>query len=252
MPAAVGTRVGGLGAPPGLDAAPLHPLAALLVERPTHEAVDVICQVARQLSEVREALLTKWYAEDLGAAVRDHLEGVGTDLDLTSSQASTAESSGAGVAATIPGPLELCLESLCAEEPSSSSPEEVRRRTLLIAYFPRSAQEDDIARAFAGTAALARGRIARDTAGASRCFGFFEFGDEDAAEVALTACREGRIVLDDEFKHTWHLRASRSRRATAKEPLGVEPGGGAQRRRRGVRGGKAQHGKAPATVASAA
>jgi len=97
---------------------------------------------------------------------------------------------------------------------------EARRRTLVLAYFPRSASEEDVLKAVGSVGSACKGRIARDANGSSRCFGFFEFVDEASCQEVLAACKEGRIVLDDEFGHTWHLRASRARRATAEDHPG--------------------------------
>jgi len=102
-----------------------------------------------------------------------------------------------------------------------------RRRTLVIAYLPRNASESDVAEALGRFSTVSRVRVAREESGASRCYGFVEFADEASTEKAFAACRYGRVVLDDDAGHTWHLKASRSKRATAGPP---------SRRRRGARG----------------
>lgn len=95
--------------------------------------------------------------------------------------------------------------------------EEARSRTLVLAYLPRDAAEDDIAAAVDSAmgkpGCVHRARIVRDRAGISECYGFFEFADEVTAMNVNEACRKGHVVIDDEVGHTWHVRASRARRA---------------------------------------
>jgi len=109
--------------------------------------------------------------------------------------------------------------------------EEARSRTLVLAYLPRDAAEDEIAAAVDSAmgkpGCIHRARIVRDRAGTSECYGFFEFVDELTATNVNEACRKGHVVIDDESGHTWHVRASRARRAI----VGAETAG-----RKGVRG----------------
>lgn len=95
--------------------------------------------------------------------------------------------------------------------------EEARSRTLVLAYLPRDAAEDDVAAAVDSAmgkpGCVHRARIVRDRAGISECYGFFEFVDEITATHVNEACRKGHVVIDDEVGHTWHVRASRARRA---------------------------------------
>jgi len=118
---------------------------------------------------------------------------------------------------------------------TASAQAHARRCTVVIAYFPRTADEALVAGAIAPFAAVRRMRIARDESGASRCYAFVEFFDEAGAEASLAACQQGRISLDDEFGHRWHLRASRARRAVAASASTMP------KRRRGTRGGHRQH-----------
>jgi len=109
--------------------------------------------------------------------------------------------------------------------------EEARSRTLVLAYLPRHAAEDDIAAAVDSAmgkqGCVHRARIVRDRAGTSECYGFFEFSDDVTATNVNEACRKGHVVIDDEVGHTWHVRASRARRAI----VGAVTAG-----RKGVRG----------------
>lgn len=115
--------------------------------------------------------------------------------------------------------------------------EAARRRTLVLAYLPRSATESDISAAVDSALGVkncvTRAKIARNSEGTSACYGFFEFTDPLAATDAFEACHRGKIVIDDESGHTWHLRASRARRATVAADASARSG----RRARGRRGG---------------
>jgi len=113
--------------------------------------------------------------------------------------------------------------------PCQSRAKAARVRTLVVAYFPRSSDEPELVQAFAGIARVHRARILRDEQGASRCFAFVEFGMETDTNAALAVCHAGRVTLLDEIGHVWHLRASRSIRATAELPSAT------RRRRRGAR-----------------
>jgi len=114
--------------------------------------------------------------------------------------------------------------------------------TLVLAYFPRGASDTAICSALDAAlgemSTVRRCRVVRDREG-NGLYGFFEFQDPETAESALAACSRGSVVLSDEGGHMWHLRASRSERATV-----ANSESSAARRRRGRRGGVAQHGVA--------
>ena len=84
---------------------------------------------------------------------------------------------------------------------------DARRRTLLVAYFPRAATEHDLVQAI-GKVGTIRAHIEREEDGASKCFGMVEFIDKNSAHAAYNACRRSEVRLDDLFGHTWHLRAN--------------------------------------------
>lgn len=110
--------------------------------------------------------------------------------------------------------------------------QETRRHTLVLAYLPKCASERDVCakldQALRTQHAVQKCRIVRDERGASACYGFFEFRDTATMERVMEICTTGRIVMDDHTGHAWHIRASRSKRATV---------GGPSRRHRGRRGG---------------
>ncbi|CAK0803430.1 unnamed protein product, partial [Prorocentrum cordatum] len=135
------------------------------------------------------------------------------------------------------------------------SPKEARRMTVVLAYFPRRASDADLRSAL--DAALGRAqtvrrcRVVRDQEG-NGLYGFFELREAETTEAALAACARGAVVLKDEHGHTWHIRASRSERAT----VGSGDAGSRRRHRgrdqilaalgdccwrRARRGGAAQH-----------
>mmetsp|Transcript_26569 Transcript_26569/g.80012 ORF Transcript_26569/g.80012 Transcript_26569/m.80012 type:complete len:267 (-) Transcript_26569:152-952(-) len=224
-------------------------------------AVEIVQQAAQLMPGLRQALLDAWLIDDYEAEVGAFLADVRADFH--DQGPSTAASETGHISGDAPGGG--CAASACAsasehaqipcapesplaeqsydrrdlEEPTDSTIDDaaVRRRTILVAYFPRTAVEADLIAVLGKLGGVCRARIVRDPSGASQCYGFVEFEEEVFAESALQACRVGSIVLDDLFGHTWHLRASRACRATAASPVrALPPGGG--RRRRGTRGGR--------------
>lgn len=112
--------------------------------------------------------------------------------------------------------------------------------TVVLAYFPRRASDEELCSALDAAVCrnntVRRCRVVRDQEG-NGLYGFFEFQDSEAMEAALAASARSAVVLKDERGHAWHIRASRSERAT----VGSSAGAGSARRRRGRRGGVAQH-----------
>lgn len=104
----------------------------------------------------------------------------------------------------------------------------------MVAYYPRSATREDLFATLGRFGTPKEARLAYDRNGAPLCFGHIEFVSHTSAEAVLVACRRGRVILDDEFGHTWHLRAS-----WARHPIAPTPSSGKPRRRR-ARGGKGQ------------
>lgn len=99
---------------------------------------------------------------------------------------------------------------------------EACRATLVLAYFPRAASEEDICRVLdraTGRANCVRRCHVVRTGG---LYGVFEFADEGLAELALEACGKGRVVLKDCTCKKWYLHASRSRHVTVSsgKPVG--------------------------------
>ncbi|CAD7966378.1 unnamed protein product [Amoebophrya sp. A25] len=81
-------------------------------------------------------------------------------------------------------------------------------QTLLIAYFPWEATEDDVAREFGRFCQVRRVHLVLDKNNTRpRCFGFVKFASPEDAILALDATRDGRVTLNDSRNHVWHLKA---------------------------------------------
>jgi hypothetical protein len=91
-----------------------------------------------------------------------------------------------------------------------------RRRSLLIAYFPRCADEALLCHALSKFGAVSQIRIIRDGRGVSKCFGFVSFEQAEAAEKAIQECEKGRVIITDSQTKKWHMKASWSDRAQGK------------------------------------
>lgn len=132
-------------------------------------------------------------------------------------------------------------------EAEGACPQAQKRNTLVLAYLPKSASEMDVCRkldqALRATNSIRRCRIVRNDKGESACYGFFEFWDSSTVERVLSICSAGRIVMDDQAGHAWHIRASRSKRATVASPRGRHRG-----RRGGAKHGVVDHEGAPGGV----
>jgi RNA recognition motif-containing protein len=86
------------------------------------------------------------------------------------------------------------------------------RRTILLAYLPRSATEQDVQHALAkaGISGCVSVNIMRE-GGESKCFGFVCLHTPTAAKATLEACNKGSIVIGDNSGKAWHIKASWAR-----------------------------------------
>eukprot|EP00429_Kryptoperidinium_foliaceum_P070866 CAMPEP_0176050738 /NCGR_PEP_ID=MMETSP0120_2-20121206/25220_1 /TAXON_ID=160619 /ORGANISM="Kryptoperidinium foliaceum, Strain CCMP 1326" /LENGTH=227 /DNA_ID=CAMNT_0017384173 /DNA_START=66 /DNA_END=745 /DNA_ORIENTATION=- len=218
-------------------------MAALLAEMPVDFAAMAIQEAARQQPVLKQIVLDAWNAEDCAITSMSDFLTVGglakgcDDPDERTPGGASAEAESASAATT--ADTEGQAESETNASTTNAGDDSVaRRRTLCFAYFPRSATEEDLAIVFSEVppASKSGGKsrrqvnnicLSRDSAGKSLCYGFVEFAEVADAEAVLKDCRDGRIMLDDEFGHTWHLRASQARRRTAAEPTAA---GGPNRR----------------------
>ncbi|CAK0898369.1 unnamed protein product [Prorocentrum cordatum] len=109
--------------------------------------------------------------------------------------------------------------------------------TLVVAYFPRAASDEDVCRALDGAVGKANSvRRCEVRAGEGGLYGFFEFADAQLAEAALDACNRGTLIMRDSAQKKWYLHASRARRAAI-------PGGLPAGQRGRARAPRARHGK---------
>lgn len=82
------------------------------------------------------------------------------------------------------------------------------KKTLLVAYYPRCAETDDLDKIFEVFGTVAMVNLCRDKLGNSLCYGFIRFEEAFAAEQAFDACQKGTIILHDLEGKPWHLKAS--------------------------------------------
>lgn len=81
-------------------------------------------------------------------------------------------------------------------------------QTLLIAYFPWEASEEDIELEFSKFSRVKRVHLVVDKSSRkARCFGFVKFISKVDAEEALRATMLGLVQLSDARGHVWHLKA---------------------------------------------
>mmetsp|Transcript_12805 Transcript_12805/g.31180 ORF Transcript_12805/g.31180 Transcript_12805/m.31180 type:complete len:426 (+) Transcript_12805:749-2026(+) len=81
-------------------------------------------------------------------------------------------------------------------------------QTLLIAYFPWEATEEDVHTEFSKFCAVKRVHLVLDKNNTRpRCFGFVKFESPEDAKLALEATKEGKVCLNDSREHVWHLKA---------------------------------------------
>lgn len=101
-----------------------------------------------------------------------------------------------------------------AQLPSKSAA--LRKRTLVVAKFPKNMSEEVLGQAFGtivGQHNVLNCRICRDDA-AAKCYAFLIFANEAAANKAQTVCSAGDLILVDEHGKRWIVAASRSQRST--------------------------------------
>lgn len=188
--------------------------AQLLSHLPAEKLVEVIQKVALSLPGLKEAVLDAWLVEDYEAEVSAFLEESRLAAKQEQEPAVVLQPPNAdpllqgssAFADTSPG-----LKKRSEHQASKA----LRKRTLIIAYFPRSSTEAELAAVLEPCGPVRLVRIARGDSGQSRCFAFVEFASQEGAEAALEACTSGRVILDDEYGKTWHLQASIAKHATA-------------------------------------
>lgn len=80
--------------------------------------------------------------------------------------------------------------------------------TLLIAYFPWEATEQDVAREFNKYCSVKKVHLVMDKdRSRPRCFGFVKFASHEDAKTALDVTLKGLVTLNDSRNHIWHLKA---------------------------------------------
>mmetsp|Transcript_55833 Transcript_55833/g.122313 ORF Transcript_55833/g.122313 Transcript_55833/m.122313 type:complete len:518 (-) Transcript_55833:133-1686(-) len=120
------------------------------------------------------------------------------------------------------------------------------QRTLLIAYFPREASEQDIKREFGRFGVVEGVHLVWDrVAHRPRCYGFVRFSDTAGATEGIIATLEQKIVLKDARSFDWEVVAE-----WAKCP--VAAGEKSRSRNRGGRSRAAKEQQAPAAPPAAA
>lgn len=128
---------------------------------------------------------------------------------------------------SIESPAAASCEHASGGIPSKTLLDSIRKRTLVLAYFPRDSKEADLLKALRLHGTPRKIQIVRDEkTGNSRCFAFAEFVDKEDAEVALHACEEGTLIIKDLKGHAWHLKASWAKRTGAVAATLVERGKG--------------------------
>jgi len=117
-----------------------------------------------------------------------------------------------------PPPASVPLPRKLLASVATSEQKDQRRRTLVLGKLPRFATENHITaavdHALRRQGSIRQAKILRDAEGSSKCWGFFEFADDQGAAAAYVACQNGLIALDDPFDYTWYVEASYARRAT--------------------------------------
>lgn len=106
---------------------------------------------------------------------------------------------------------QLELSSLIQTQVTGESKQQRLQRTLLIAYFPRRASEEDLLAVLSWVAKVTSVRIVRANTGESRCYCFAEFETLHGAEEAYARCLEHRLVMNDESGRSWYLTATWAR-----------------------------------------
>jgi len=81
------------------------------------------------------------------------------------------------------------------------------QKTLLIAYYPWEAREDDVFLVFSKVAVVKRVRLIVDRdSRRPKCYGFVKFASSDDAERALLSTIKGLVQLKDMRGHIWHVK----------------------------------------------
>jgi len=181
-------------------------------------AAQAVMDLVERTPELRNSLLAPTVAGDHGFQKRTVGPPVAPPPPGLEHLAPTSRASAAARAPAACWPAAAIRTDLANQQRANALPPNVARRmTLVLAYFPRSSSDKDICSALdvaLGKAnTVRRCRVIRDEEG-NGLYGFFEFQDPEAAESALAACSRGSVVLVDERGHAWHVRASRSARAT--------------------------------------
>ena len=85
-------------------------------------------------------------------------------------------------------------------------------RTLLIAYFPREANKEEISNCLSKHGKVNRVHliVEKDTK-KPKCYGFVEFLSTEDVNAVLAATEGGAVTMVDTRDHMWHLRAERVR-----------------------------------------
>lgn len=123
---------------------------------------------------------------------------------------------GGDILSTLDGDSFACDDSMLEAFDQKSS-DDKKRRSLLIAYFPRCADESRLCGALSKFGAVSLIRIIRDSRGVSKCFGFITFEQAEAAEKAIQECQKGRVIITDKTGKKWHMKANWSDRASGKK-----------------------------------
>eukprot|EP00930_Biecheleria_cincta_P082384 TRINITY_DN72121_c0_g1_i1.p1 TRINITY_DN72121_c0_g1~~TRINITY_DN72121_c0_g1_i1.p1 ORF type:complete len:371 (+),score=88.25 TRINITY_DN72121_c0_g1_i1:89-1114(+) len=110
-----------------------------------------------------------------------------------------------------PDRQQLELSSLIQSQATEDSKQQKLQRTLLIAYFPRRASEEDLLQVLSWVAKVNSLRIVRANTGESRCYCFAEFETLQGAEEAWAKCQQHRLVMNDESGRAWFLTATWAR-----------------------------------------
>ena len=167
-------------------AAPIGPTAQLLSQMPCDAAVDAVREAFEMQPLFKDGVL-----QMVQPYLADMLSCVETDEGTKVEPDSIFEKQSLSI-----------TQSESLEEAFSDA----RRRTLLVAYFPRTATEHDLVQALGKVGTTSRARVVRHDGGASQCYGSVEFIDENSADAALNACRRGEVRLDDltGLTRPWH------------------------------------------------
>ncbi|KAF4660731.1 hypothetical protein FOL47_007040 [Perkinsus chesapeaki] len=100
--------------------------------------------------------------------------------------------------------------------PTDYNDPQLATRTLMVYRFPREAQEVDLACRFGAFGPIEHVKVVYDpVTHLPRCYGFVRFCYRESCIMALKACEDGKIMMDDPFGRTWHFEAKWARNARA-------------------------------------